>query len=72
MDGGGGALDRAGSSSSGSERTGGGSGLLGPGYKRVRLRRKPPVHEVFLNSLGNQSRPRVWKVEALGLFGCGR
>ena len=44
------AFDRAGSSSSGSGRAGGGSGLTGPGYKRVRLR--TPVHEVFRKSLG--------------------
>ena len=44
-----------------------GSGLSGRGYKRVRLRRKTPVHEVFLGILGDQSRPRVWKRLKLGV-----
>ena len=67
MDGGGGALGHAGPSRSDSGRTGGASGFPGPGYKRVRLRRKTPVHEVFRDSLGDQSRPRVWKRLRLGV-----
>ena len=43
------------------------SGLPGPGYKRVRFRRKTPVNEVFRGSSGNQSRPRVWKRLKLGV-----
>ena len=34
---------------------------------RVRLRRKTSVHEVFRDSLGDQSRPRVCKRLMLGV-----
>ena len=39
----------------------------GPGHKRVRLRRKTPVHEVCRDSSGDHSRPRVWKRLKLGV-----
>ena len=60
-------LVRSGPSSPDSGRTGGGSGIPGSRYKRVRLRRKTPVHEVFRESLGDHSRPRVWKRLRLGV-----
>ena len=44
-----------------------GSGGSGYGYKRFRLRRKNPVHEVFRESFGDLSRPRVWKRLNLGV-----
>ena len=48
-------------------RIGDRSGVSGSGYKRVRLRRKTPVHEVLQESLGDHSRPRVWKRLKLGV-----
>ena len=48
-------------------RIGNRSGVPGSGCKRVRLGRKNPVHEVFLGSFGDHSRPRVWKRLKLGV-----
>ena len=56
----GGMLVRSDPSSPDPGRIGNGSGVPGSGYKRVRLRRKTPVHEVFL-AFGDHSRPQVWK-----------
>ena len=42
-------------------RIGNRSGVPRSGFKRVRLKRKNPVHEVFRRSFGDHSRPRVWK-----------
>ena len=44
-----------------------GSGVPRSGLKRVRLRRKTTVHEVFRGLSGDQSRPRVWKRLSLGV-----
>ena len=62
-----GILARSGPSSPDSGRTGGGSGIPGSRCKRVRLRRKTPVHEVFRESLGDHSRSRAWKRLRLGI-----
>ena len=43
------------------------SGVPRSGLKRVRLRRKTPVHEVFRGLSGDQSRPRVWNRLRLGV-----
>ena len=45
----------------------GGFGVLPLGRKRVRLRRKPPVHVFFRTPFGDHSRPRVSKRLELGV-----
>ena len=64
---GGGMLVRSDPSSPDPGRIGDRSGVPGSGFKRVRLRRKTTVHEVFRESLGDHSRPRVWKRLKLGV-----
>ena len=54
-------------SSPGPERIGFRSGVPRSGLKRVRLRRKPPVHDVFSVISFDHSRPRVWKRLKLGV-----
>ena len=64
----GGMLVRSGPSSPDSGRTGGRSGI--PRIWVIRefdLGEKNPVHEIFLESSGDQSRPRVWKRLKLGV-----
>ena len=63
-----GLLVRSHPSSSGPERVSDGFGVLRLGRKRVRLRRKTPVHEVFRAPFGDHSRPRVWKRLKLGVL----
>ena len=62
-----GLLVRSDPSSSGPGRISDGFGVLRLGRKRVRLRRKNPVHEVFRAPFGDHSRPRVWKRLKLGV-----
>ena len=63
----GGVLVRSDPSSPDCGRIGDRSGVSGSGYKRFRPRRKTPVHEVFGESFGDHSRPRVWKRLKLGV-----
>ena len=63
----GGMLVRSDPSSPDLGRIGDRSGVSGCGYKRFRLRRKPTVHEVFRESFGDHSRPRVWQRLKLGV-----
>ena len=62
-----GLLVRSDPSSSDPGRISDGFGVLRSGRKRVRLRRKNPVHEVFRAPFGDHSRPRVWKRLNLGV-----
>ena len=64
---GGGTLVRSDLSSPDPGRIGNRSGLPRSGFRRVRLWRKTPVHEIFRVSLGDHSRPRVWKRLKLGV-----
>ena len=54
-------------SSSGPGRISDGFGVVRLGRKRVRLKRKTHVHEVFRAPFGDHSRPRVWKRLKLGV-----
>ena len=62
-----GMLVRSDPSSPDSGRIGSRVGISGPRFQRVRLRRKTSVHEVFRESLGDHSRPRVWMRLKLGV-----
>ena len=64
---GGGILVRSDPSSPDPGRIGDRCGVPRSGFKRVRLRRKTLVHEVFRAPIGDHSRPRVWKRLKLGV-----
>ena len=70
LDHGDGMLVRSGPSSPDSGRIGDRSGVPGPGHKRVRLRRKNPVHEGFSGFFrGSLSATSLEEIEARGFIG---